>query len=328
MASQVSAYDLIPRSEGWNGFINVGLGAGEVKTNMISSIGGGNVDLSDEKLDSRFDGPESKDVGLPAFAYELSYVFNDSNTQVFLGNLLEDFVRFDTTTRFGIRHNVNKVGIFGLSALSSPTVMGIKVWSDPYAEGVKRKDTDRDTSGARLSWEGVLGSNLELRASAREIEIDNENSGSTLALTPDQLALLNREGDINKFDVRYTFGSKESSAFLVQAAFVEFDLDGEAMAYDGYELSATWLLNMGNGSRLVTNVVYGDFEHDEVNPIYGATDENERLGASVTYFKSGIFGLEKHWTMNATAGFYEDDHDIDFYDSELTIISVGMLRTF
>ncbi len=333
IASQASAYELIPRTEGWNGFINVGVGGGEVKSNLLSSTFNGQVDLGNESVDNLIDGPDSKDIGTPKLAFELSYVFNDSNTQVYFGNLLEDSVRFDTVARLGIRHNVDKVGIFGVSLLSSPVAAGLKTWKDPYSTGVKRKDTDIDTSGVRILWEGVLGTNLELRASSREIELDSEESGSALladpmlGFTPDDVALLDRNGDINSFDVRYLMGSKESHGFLLQGTFIERDLDGEAMAYDGAQLSASHLWNMGRGNRLVTNLTYGEFEHDEENPIYDVTDESERLGGSVTYFSTGAFGL-KNWTFNATVAYFEEDHDIDFYDTELTMVSIGMLRTF
>ena len=40
--------------------------------------------------------------------------------------------------------------------------MPTQVWEDPYAEGVRREETDRDSTGVRLQWDRILGTAFEL----------------------------------------------------------------------------------------------------------------------------------------------------------------------
>ena len=327
LASNAAAVELIPREQGWGGFINLGVGATEVKNSMVATLLGGEIDVGPEVIDDLDSEAERESFALPVVAGELSYVFNDSNTQVYLGNRLEDYVRFDFTARAGIRHNIDGVGILGVSALKSPVINSVEVWQDPYQTGVKRETVDRESAGARLIWEGIMGTEFELRISSREIEIDKERSGQGFGLSMADQKLLDRNGDINQADLKYALRVNEEHAILMGFVFTDNDLDGKAMSNDGYAFSGTHQWTMASGSRLISNFVFGSFEYDEENPIYGVTDEFDRLAVSVTYFRPAPFGI-KHWVLNAGVVYGEDDHDIDFYNSEISSVSVGMLRRF
>jgi hypothetical protein len=327
LASNAAAVELIPRKQGWGGFINLGVGATEVKNSMVATLLSGYIDVGPEVIDDLGSAAERESFALPVVAGELSYVFNDSNTQIYLGNRLEDYVRFDFTARAGIRHNIDGVGILGVSALKSPVINSLEVWQDPYQTGVKRETVDRESVGARLIWEGIMGTEFEFRISSREIDIDKERSGQGLGLSMADQKLLDRNGDINQADLKYALRVNEEHGILMGFVFTDNDLDGKAMSNDGYAFSGTHQWTMASGSRLISNFVYGSFEYDEENPIYGVTDEFDRLAVSVTYFRPAPFGI-KHWVLNAGVVYAEDDHDIDFYNSEISSVSVGMLRRF
>ncbi len=50
-------------------------------------------------------------------------------------------------------------------------------------------------------------------------------------------------------------------------------------------------------------------------------------GLTFTYFLTDPFGF-KGWIGNAGFVYSEEDSDIDFYDSNATMVNVGVLRRF
>ena len=123
-----------------------------------------------------------------------------------------------------------------------------------------------------------MGTQLELRVSSREIEIDNERSGEFLGLSAADRLLLDRNGDINSASARYTHRTSDKHAFLFDLSVTEHDLDGDAMSYDGAAVELTHLLSLGKKNRLVTNLHFSNMEYDEINPIYVVKDELDRVG--------------------------------------------------
>ena len=63
------------------------------------------------------------------------------------------------------------------------------------------------------------------------------------------------------------------------------------------------------------------------HPIYATKDSSNEYGVSGTVFYSEPFGW-KDWSFNATGGWYEEDHDIDFYDASVGVVVFGMFRKF
>jgi hypothetical protein len=202
------------------------------------------------------------------------------------------------------------------------------VWSDPYLTGVDRESTARTADGLRVAWDRIFGSRLEIRYAAREIELDDEESGSdpALGLTPTERDLLNREGDRNQLDVSYAFSVGDRKLLVPRLHLVDADLDGDAMANEATRLELSYLASLER-LRYVANLSFGSIEYDEVNPIYDEEDEADTLGATFTVFWNNIFGL-KGWTGNAGVVFFQRDNDIDFYDTNVTAASFGMLTRF
>ncbi len=48
---------------------------------------------------------------------------------------------------------------------------------------------------------------------------------------------------------------------------------------------------------------------------------------TATVFYTEPFGWED-WAFNATAGYFDEDHDLDFYDNSAGIFTLGMFRKF
>ena len=252
----------------------------------------------------------------------------DGKTQLFVGNLLEDYLRFDFSTRFGVRQDLGSAGLGSVALLASPTAT--KVWENPYATDVVRDSTDRTSSGIRLSWDKIMGTDLEIRVSTREIDIDDEKSGTGLVpvLTAPQIASLDRNGDHNTLNVRYLFGYSKTSKFLVGLNSTEVDLDGDAMSYDSTSFELTWLYTPDKDFKVVTNFVLGTRDYDEVHPVFPGEKADTDFGMfSVTGFFPGLWGF-KDWVPNALLVVGRDDSDISFFDSKVTIVGFGFINRF
>ncbi len=326
LAAASQAATIIPEKGGWGGFVNLGAGGVTVKSNMLASIANGNIDIGDKEVKNLNNSPSSDEAAIPTINFELSYTFENSRTQLYLGNLLEDFLSFDTSTRAGIRQEIGNAGIVGLAMLR--TSLKTEVWQDPYATNVRRKETDRTSDGFRVDWAQMLGSNLTLAYSTRHVDIDNERSGQALGLDADERKLLNRNGDTSRFDLGYEFVIEpKRHIFTPELSYIDNNLDGDAMSNDGYAIGANYIWVPDDTWRWVFNASYADLSYDKANPIYGKKDSADRYGLSATVFYSEPFGWKK-WAFNVTGGYFEEDHDLDFYDNSVGLVSAGMFRKF
>jgi hypothetical protein len=322
--SAAHAVSPIPEEPGFSGFVNLGAGGARIKSNTLAKLLGN--DIGDDSINSLTKSPGEQNTTLPAIAFELSYTFG-TGTQIFAGQLLEDFVRFDSSTRAGVRQSLGGAGIMSAALLTTP--IKTKVWKDPYQTG-GRTSTPRSATGIRLAWGEIFGTGLEVRYAFRDMEVDDEESGSALVASGDILAqqqrLLKRDADITNLDVRYQFRMGEGNSLLLGVTYKENDADGDAEYYDGYVGNVSWIKMTGNW-RFVTNLSYGQFEADKDNPVYDKAADFDQYGASFATFYANPFGWEG-WNANAGIAYGLEDNDIDFLENEVTMITAGMLYMF
>ncbi|GLQ29566.1 DUF2860 family protein [Litoribrevibacter albus] len=315
----------IPQESGFSGSLVVGLSATEYSSNMIA---GPNGDLADSNIDSLDDKPGSESDVSPFFTGELNYTFSKSRTQLFLGSALEDLVRYDLTFQAGVRQELaDKSIVYGAYLFSAiPT----EVYADPYQTGSSRDETDRASSGARIGWQGIMGSGFGVELTHRSIELDDEDSGDALvaqgAITAAQQDDLSREGDLNAITISYRHSIAQGQFLVPEINYRDYDLDGEAMAKSQYGGSLAYFYNTPQYS-LITTVFYSHFEHDEENPIYGITEEGDSFGGSIVGTYHNLFGWEGFSGL-ATVGYAESDSDINFYDADVVTGSLGVLYRF
>lgn len=325
IALPVHALTAIPDTSGFSGYVTLGAGAMQFESNMIagSSISG----AKNETIDSLADSPDSESTITPIIDFELSYTFSRSGTQMYLGNRLENMLRFDTATALGVRQKLPDHSIVSLSYLFSsfPT----SVWEDPYVTGVDRKETDRTATGVRFGFDRILGSRLEAEFSWREISIDDEKSGTRqlTGLTPEQTALLDRNGTLYGTKLTHPFFFRNGQHLLVPSLqYNRYDLDGEAMAYDQYAIQLSHAFN-GKRINCITNLFYGYSDYDEKNPIYASTREDDVYGVSFTTIYKSLLGNPK-MNLMGTAAAYKSDSNIDFYDGAISVLSAAVLYRF
>lgn len=320
------ALDKMPEEAGFSGYVNLGAGTGSIESNFLARLSGVDIDLGDDTV-TDYGSPDDEDFTMPALNLNLSYTFSSLKTQVSLGNDLADFLQFDRSTRLALRHDFDSLGRMQIALLSSAFPQ-TEVWADPYLLDESRKETERSSTGGRLTWDKILGSHFEFKVSSRKIEIDDERSGESLDLSKAQRQLLDREGDINRVELGYMFIMGEGRNILrPSVAYIDRDLDGDAMSQDGVEVGLTWLYNNKDNFRWVNNVVYTSLEGDKKNPIFNEVNDADQIGFASQMFFPGLFGLEK-WEPNASFIWGDSDNDIDFNDATGWLFSVGIGRQF
>jgi len=193
ISSSASALGPLPETTGWSGYVSLGVGGGSLESNMIADVKVIDVDLGVGTI-TEYGSPDDKSFIVPAAALNVSYLFKDGKTLFSVGNDLADFLQFDRSTIISLRHDTDTAGRFQL-ALDSAAAIQTEVWADPYLLDEERKKTARDATGLRLTWDKIMGSQFELKAISRNIELDEENSGASLDLSSAERGLLSREGD-------------------------------------------------------------------------------------------------------------------------------------
>jgi hypothetical protein len=313
-ANVVFALDPIPKQPGFSGYVQPGLGYLSIKSNMVAKVL--SFDLSDQKINSLNDEPDSQSTALFSLPFKLAYTFQGGRTQVFLGTEVGDLLSFDTAQQLAIKQDVGSLGVMQAGLLFSGAT---RVWKDPYVTNQNRDDTDRKNMGAQFTWDKMFGSNLELEYSIRKIDIGSEKSGEFLGLSNADQDRLDRNGVVHQVSAAYQFTFAEKHRFTPEIALSYADLDGEAMASTGLDLKLNYTY-FGDPITLVLNGSVGAAEYDKSNPIYGKTRDDDRYGVSATvYYKNPwgwkLFGSEP-MQFFVTGAYSVTDANIDFYNQE------------
>ncbi len=325
-ATWASALDPIPEESGFSGFVRPGVGYLKYKSNMVASIQG--FDLSKEKNDDRNDSPDSETTALVTLPFNLAYTFASTRTQLFLGTDPTDLMRFDLSQQIGVKQGIGSLGVLQGGFLFSG--MPAKVWEDPYLEGEDRDDTKRKSTGARLVWDRIFGSFFQVQYTYRNVDIDTEKSGESLNfLTSSERNLLGRDSDRQSVDLSYRFHFAKSHTLAPAFIYTYDDRDGKAMKNDAYDFQLTYVfLERGNPFSFTGNAYLGQADYDKRNPIYGKTQEDDRYGiqGSIYYQNPWGWSLFGSKPMNFFVGgaFAKTDANIDFYDQEAIMGSVGV----
>ena len=322
MALSAQAHDKIGEKDGLTGYGFLGASTSSMETNTTATIGGN--DVGDRRIDSLTSSPDSQGYGGLVPAFNLTYTFAGSRTQIFAGTELEDFLTQDGTLGLGVRQGIGSLGNLRVSLLAGT---GSEVWEDPYVTGVDRSKTDRSSGGMRLGWEHILQSDFAVTLTDRKIELDDELSGTALGLTAAQSKLLEREGNQKKADFSYRWAPNADHVLIPTISVIDYDLDGEAMAMKGTQFELNYAYLGLQDWEFVANGLLGSLESDKSNPIYGKKQDLDRMGVSLAASYKEPFGL-KGWKASTTLNYGQEDSNIDFYDTSLKSLTVGMLYSF
>ena len=324
VVNPAAALEPIPVESGFSGFIRPGVGYLRYKSNMVASFLG--YDLSDKRINSRNDSPNTESNGIILVPFALRYTFASTRTQLFIGTDLRDLVRFDLSQQIGVKQEIGRFGLLQGGLLFSG--IPAKVWKDPYLENQNRNDTSRTSTGGRLVWDRIFGSNFQLQYTYRKIDISSEKSGDSIpSLTNSQRNRLDRNGDRHVAEAFYRFNFSKKHRLMPQLIYARDDLDGDAMASDTFDFQLTYAY-FGGPFVLTLNGLIGKSDYDKKNPIYDKTRDDDRYGIQGSlYYKNPwdwtLFGSEP-MSFYLGGAYFDVDSNIDFYDQEATMATVGV----
>jgi hypothetical protein len=310
----------IPEESGFHGNVTLGAGTMNFSNNMVSGIGP--IEVTDASIND-LGSPEEHYSNIPIIGLELNYTF-ESGVQLFAGSALSDFLRLDLASRYGVRKAFDKLGIIGISYI---TATPVKVWADPYLVGTNRSDTKRTNDGLALRWERFLNTGFTIDVTYRNIAIDNESSGDSIAsLTSEDRNMLNREGKQNSIELLYEL--KLGSKNLLEPAIIYSDnaLDGSAMKHKRYEAQLSHYY-VGEKYIFVTNLILGTTRYDQSNPIFGKENGSTIYGVGSNMLYQKPFGWND-WQALVGFAYYRGDADIDFYNTQAKLLNAGLIYNF
>jgi hypothetical protein len=323
LATPALALDALPKQPGFSGVVAVGVSGGKVDSNFLAEVI--NIDLSDTTI-YNLDSPDDVKIIVPNFNFNAGYTFENRKTRIYAGTSKVDTLDFNTNMMIAVRHDFDSLGNVELAGLI-PGFAEVDVWENPYLTNQGRKSTEATTSGGRFSWDKIFQSNFEFIVSARKKDVDKERSGEGMGLSAPDQKLLDREGDITIVSLGYAFEFGDGKNMLrPNIGYLNYDLDGDAMSQDGYELGLQYTYNAGDFQWL-SRGVYQSLDGDKVNPIF-----HKKNNADVYVLASELrfpnpFGWEK-WAVTTGIQWADNDADIEFNESSTLLVVARVARAF
>ncbi len=255
----------------------------------------------------------------------IQYTTQNQRNQFYLGNTSEQVSNAQFQYELGYIHQFDTMGRVTLAYFPELPLFNT-TWEDPYLVGEERTETDEDSQGARIAWQQAFGSPLTFKYAYAKLDVDNEMSGVGQGLTDTQRALLNRDSNAHRFEVETMFPVAKGW-FLRPALQATYrDSNGEAVAFDEYT-AKLGVLRFAAPHTFIFSLDAGMREYNAENPIFNQTVDENQFSSFLIYDYAGIFGIEKA-SLNLIAGYSWNQANVDFYDSEALVTSIGMTYRF
>jgi hypothetical protein len=309
----------IPKQSGWSGFLLGGVTAASYKSNFYAG------DDNNSRIND-LGAPDSESGLAPLINADIRYTFADTRTQIFLGNLIQDAIRFDFTQQLGLRQEMGDKGIVATSLVFN--VVPVELWSDPFATKVDRGATDVKSKGIRVAWDKIWGSNFYGSLTTREMDLDEERSGQQYDLThgTHYASMLDRNGKQYDMELSYQWHFDGNQLLEPAILYKQADLDGSAESFKNTGLQLTYA-QRGPQWSIISNVYAGKRKYDESNPLFGQRADANEFAINGTFFWHRLFSV-KDLTATFTAAYSTANSDISFYDTQSSSFSTGLLYNF
>lgn len=318
-SGQVAALDEMPREGGWTGYLLAGPGGGAIRSNEIA--GSAFKEIGDAEIDALDEHAGLERELVPVVTGELGYYFEATGTHVVLGNTLEDLVRYDFSTTLGVRQRMRPLGTLAVELLGSASPA--RVYRDPFLTGSERATVDRIATGARVIWDRIGGTGLEVELTGRVLALDSERSGAALGLDRTRRRALDREGRQGQVRAGFKLPVHPRHLLTPRVGWTRFDLEGEAVANDRLSLELAWQY-MSRHALVTTELTLARSAFDAKHPVFGERREDDLMGLMI----SGLFPTILHsmrWALAGTLGVFDGDSSIEFYDTRVTVASVAIM---
>lgn len=242
---------------------------------------------------------------LPVASFELNYFFEDG-PMIYLGMPFEDEPR----PTLGIAYELPQGIEIDFSLFYS---MPEEVWEDPYIMGVKRKETDENRYGGKLSIELA---DFELSYELEKINVDKDKVGQ-------RFSALRREGILHQFETAYEIELAHGFELVPVIGCTLANIDGKSNEYKGYnggiELRKLW-----QDVELQLSLEAGRNDYDTVHPIFSKTRKDDIFETMVMISWYNPMGYDR-FALRIGGGYEKNDSNIDFYDGNAysSFITIG-----
>ncbi|MCG3844939.1 DUF2860 domain-containing protein [Photobacterium damselae] len=255
----------------------------------------------------------------------VSYTFSQADKQIFFGTSRSDVALGRFHIEAGYKQRFADRTQLTLSYI--PGILEQDTWSDPFVTGQDRNETNTNVKAFRIQLDNIMGSSFSIQTAYGKYSVDNEQSGwSQIQLTPSQRAALRRDSDLLYIEGAYTKPLTQNTVLRTAINYRDIDADGKAMSNNSYGVTSTLIQRLDRSSYALTlSYKYTDF--DAANPIFAKTQENNEFGAFLAYEYAQPFDW-KDWGFVSLLGYQNDNSNINFYDQDNILLSVGMNYQF
>ncbi|MCD5361146.1 MULTISPECIES: DUF2860 family protein [Chromobacterium] len=315
----LAAADPIPTESGFNGSVGLGVGGNKVKSNLYKGD-------KNQRTNSLNDSPESHNDTFALPVLSLSYTFAASRTQIVFDSQIHDPLGMDDTLELGVRQEVGNNGIVSAGLLYGG--LSKNTWTDPYAVGVDRDSTKRKSTGLLLGWENIMGTGFKALLTQRNIKIDDERSGQSVAsLSAADRATLNRNGDATLLKVGYEWAFAPNQTLTPGLVWGKDKLDGGAMSNKSAGLSLDYAYS-SDLNTFTAGLLYRQQRFDQANPLFNNKKADSKAFAiDVGYLRHQLFGY-KALSGFVSAAYGKSNSDISFYDAGISSFGTGLVYSF
>ncbi|WP_087016090.1 DUF2860 family protein [Thaumasiovibrio subtropicus] len=316
-SASVSANVMPPKDNGFSGDIGV---------SVFYTSGHSQFNMDDGAVtDSIYEKGEKESDSTIAPLGNLNYTFNNKQSQLFLGASRADVAVGRLHLEFGYRHWLANSTQLSFSVI--PGIVDSETWQDPYVANQTRVISDTNSKAFRFQANNIVGSGVSWEIAAGEIEIENEKSGTTdpsfAAINKSQL---DRNADVLFSELGYAYMVNRGLILRAAIDYLDYGAKGDAMAYQRIGAEASVILNTRRSS-IVTTFGFGSSSFDQSHPIYNKTRDDSDYSIFVAYEYREPLGW-KNWSVISLIGYNETDSNIDFYDEDSLLTSVGMNYRF
>ncbi|GAK82672.1 hypothetical protein JCM19238_215 [Vibrio ponticus] len=311
-----SAWAQLAETAGFSGEVSLSTGFYSIESNL-------NTNDDNKNLKGLGQTNDAVTGGLLLPLGNLAYTFGDAlNQQFYMGTSREDIATGTLAFEMGYKYQLVSGMIIDASIL--PTIMSGEVWADPFAENGERTTTDEDGNAYRLKLENIMGSKFSVDMAYATKDVENEHSGVQLE-EQGKIAdtdVLRRDADAFYFRTDYKYMVDQNTMLKPRLTYISADADGEANSFTGYGVELSYF-KMLNRHQFALTAGFNSRDYDAVNPVFDTTREDDEMSLFAAYEYENFMDWQD-WSLVSFAGFGSTDSNIDFYDKNEYIMSVGM----
>ncbi|OAJ94597.1 DUF2860 domain-containing protein [Vibrio bivalvicida] len=254
----------------------------------------------------------------------LAYTFGSQlDKQFYVGTSREDIAVGTLALEIGYKQQLANGTVIDASFL--PTIMSGETWADPFQTNSARSVTDEKGNAYRVKFSNIANSGFSLDTAYAAKDIENERSG----LDSDYVSsagLLERDATSIYVKGDYKLHLDRATFLVPSLTYIKTDADGDANSLTswGGELS---LFKVINHHQFALTAGYTSKSYDASHPIYSKVREDDDFSLFAAYEYQQFMGWQ-NWSLISFAGYSQSDSNIDFYDEDQMIFSVGVNYKF